>query len=160
EDAEGPECESPVVQIATNPAFHSGPNPLTNHDISGWECSSHVTFLTFPSDWTALAIATPLEGEIRPTPVCGNDIENPTIERCGSAYILIAGAGIVASAPNLSLTPVNSSSSAGPKHTHTVTANAHKEGKPIVGTTVGFTVGGTNGGVSGFCTNGKEEFDP
>ncbi len=160
EDEEGPECESPVVQIATNPAFHSGPNPLTDHDLSGWECSSHVTFLSFPSDWTALAIAIPLEGEIRPTPVCGNDIENPTIERCGSAYILAAGQGLSASAPNLSLSPTPSHSSAGPKHTHTVTANAHKEGKPIVGSVITFGVSGTNSGVSGFCTNGKEEFDP
>jgi len=160
EDEEGPECESPVVQIATNPAFHSGPNPLTNHDLSGWECSSHVTFLSFPSDWTALAIAIPLEGEIRPTPVCGNDIENPEIERCGSAYILAAGQGLSATSPNLSLSPAESHSSAGPKHTHTVTANAHKEGKPISGIVVTFGVSGVNGGVSGFCTNGKEEFEP
>ena len=159
EDEEGPECESPVVQIATNPAFHSGPNPLTDHDLSGWECSSHVTFLSFPSDWTALAIAIPLPEEIRPTPVCGNDIENTEIERCGSAYILAAGQGLSATAPNLSLSPTPSHSSAGPKHTHTVTANAHKGGEPIEGTVVTFGVSGTNGGVSGFCTNDKDEFD-
>jgi hypothetical protein len=158
EDPEGPECESPVVQIATNPAFHSGPNPLTNTDISGWECSSHVTFLSFPSDWTALAIATPLPEEIRPTPVCGNDIENPAIERCGSAYVLIAGQGIVAKAPNLSLEPETHSDTAGGQHT--VIANAHKDGKPIVGLTVNFVVTETNGGVSGTCTTTGGAADP
>jgi hypothetical protein len=159
EDPEEPNCVAPVYQIATNPAFHEGPNPLTNADITGWHCSSHVSFLSFPSDWTALAVVTPLEGEIRPTPVCGSDIEEPSVERCGSAYVLIAGKGILASAPNLSLTPVSHSSAAGPKHQHTVTANAHKEGKPIVGIPVSFVVTGTNEGVSGFCTTGKGEFD-
>jgi hypothetical protein len=158
EDPEGPECSSPVVQIATNPAFQAGPNPLTDSDISGWECSSHVTFLSFPSDWTALAIATPLPEEVRPTPVCGDDIENSAIERCGSAYVLIAGQGIVAKAPNLSLEPETHSDPAG--GTHTVVANAHKEGKPLVGLVVHFVVTETNAGVAGTCTTPGGAPDP
>jgi hypothetical protein len=137
--------------------FNSGPTKLTDADIEGWECSAHVSFLAFPSDWTALAITLPEPGEIRPAPVCGNDIESGE-PRCGQAYVLIAGQGIVAKAPNLSLTPEAGSSVAG--GTHTVTANVHKEGKPIVGSTVTFVVTELNAGVTGTCTTSSGAPDP
>ena len=152
-----PRCESPVVQIATNSVFNSGPTKLTDEDISGWECSSHVSFVSYPSDWTALAITIPVEGEVRPTPVCGSDIEGGE-ERCGQAYVLVAGRGIVAKAPNLTLEPETHSDAAG--GSHTVVAYAHKGTAPIVGIQVSFVVTETNAGVTGTCTTSAGAADP
>ncbi len=150
---ESPPCGGSVQQIAANPVFNEGPTKLLDSDIQGWECSDHVTFPTFPADWIPLAVATDTPSH----PTCGTDPETKA-EVCGEAYVLLSGRGIVAEAPNLSLTPPTGIDPAG--GTHTVTANTHKEGKPLVGLKVTFNVTERNAGVGGTCTTGAGAPDP
>lgn len=49
----GVPCVSAVAIVASHPAIAS----LTAADLSGWECSVHETFITFPPGFIALAIA-------------------------------------------------------------------------------------------------------
>ena len=65
----------------------------------------HETFPKFPADWTPLAIAT----DTPTKPTCGSDVDTGA-PKCGEAYILIAGSGIVVEAPNLSLDPADGTS--------------------------------------------------
>jgi hypothetical protein len=135
-----PPCGGSVALIASNPVFSS----LTDTDIEGWECSVHVAFPTYPTDWQALAVAT----DTATTPTCGTDPDTSTTA-CGEAYILVAGAGIVVTAPDLTLTPATNSDPAG--GTHTVTATVTQSGSPSSGQLVSFAVTGQNAGVSGTC---------
>ena len=73
---------------------------VAHEHVRGWGCSVHETFPTFPTDWTALAVAT----DVPTAPTCGTDVTSGEAE-CGEAYILISGSGIVVTAPNLSLDP-------------------------------------------------------
>jgi hypothetical protein len=148
-----PPCGGQVQQVAANPVFDTGETKLLDSDIQGWECSDHITFPTFPSDWFPLAVATDTASH----PTCGTDPETAK-EVCGEAYVVLAGEGIVAEAPNLTLTPKSESSPAG--GTHTVTANVHKEEKPVEGRVVTFTVTGQNAGATGTCTTGAGAPDP
>jgi len=148
-----PPCGGSVQQIAANPAFDEGETKLTDANIQGWQCSDHITFPTFPADWFPLAVAT----DTSEKPTCGTDPETKS-EVCGEAYVLVAGRGIVAEAPNISLTPPTGTSPAG--GTHIVTANVHKEGKPAAGQVVTFAITGQNAGVTGTCTTGAGEPDP
>lgn len=135
-----PPCGGSVQLIAANPAFAS----LTDTDIQGWECSDHITFPTFPTDWQPLAVATDT-----PThPTCGTD-PNSNTTACGEAYVLVAGRGLVVTAPDLSLTPATGSDAAG--GSHTVTATVTQSGAPLSGATVSFQVTGQNAGVTGTC---------
>jgi len=146
-------CGGEVAQIAENPTFDSGPTKLTDENIQGWECSTHVAFTHFPVDWNALAVTR----ETEHLPTCGIDPDTKE-EVCGEAYVLVAGEGIVAEAPNLSLEPKTGSDPAG--GTHTVTATVVKEAKAVPGTVVSFLVTGTNAGVSGTCTTSSGAPDP
>ncbi|HXR29136.1 MAG TPA: hypothetical protein VN772_06105 [Solirubrobacteraceae bacterium] len=148
-----PPCGGSVQQVAANPVFDTGESKLLDSDIQGWGCSDHVTFPTFPADWFPLAVATDTPSH----PTCGTDPETAT-EVCGEAYVLLAGRGIVAEAPNITLTPKTGSSPAG--GTHSVTAYVHKEEKPVVGTVVTFVVTGQNAGVTGTCTTSGGAADP
>jgi hypothetical protein len=148
-----PPCGGQVQQVAANPVFDTGETKLLDSDIQGWECSDHITFPTFPSDWFPLAVATDTASH----PTCGTDPETAK-EVCGEAYVVLAGEGIVAEAPNLTLTPKSESNPAG--GTHTVTANVHKEEKPVAERVVTFTVTGQNAGASGTCTTGAGAPDP
>src|SRR5262249_42177296 len=118
----------------------------------GWACSDHITFPGFPSDWNALAVATDTASH----PTCGTDPDTKE-EVCGESYVLVAGEGLVAEAPNLELSPKSGKDPAG--GTHTVTATVSKEGSPVSGVHVEFVIGGTNAGVSGTCTTGKGAAD-
>jgi hypothetical protein len=146
-------CGGNVSQIAENPTFDSGATQLTDENIQGWECSTHVAFTHFPVDWNALAVTR----ETEHTPTCGIDPDTKE-EVCGEAYVLVAGAGIVAEAPNLSLEPKAGSSPSG--GTHTVTATVTKEGAAVPGTVVDFVLTGVNVGVSGTCTTSTGAADP
>jgi hypothetical protein len=148
-----PPCGGSVQQVAANPVFDTGETKLLDSDIQGWSCSDHITFPHFPVDWFPLAVATDTPSH----PTCGTDPETAK-EVCGEAYVLLAGEGIVAEAPNLSLTPKSESNPAGGKHT--VLANVHKEEKPVVGSVVKFAVTGQNAGATGICTTGAGEPDP
>lgn len=148
-----PPCGGEVQQVAANPVFDTGETKLLDSNIQGWECSDHITFPTFPSDWFPLAVATDTPSH----PTCGTDPETAK-EVCGEAYVVLAGEGIVAEAPNLTLTPKSESNPAG--GTHTVTANVHKEEKPVAERVVTFTVTGQNAGATGTCTTGAGAPDP
>jgi hypothetical protein len=146
ENAEDVPCGGEVQQIAENPVFDTGATKLTDENIQGWSCSDHIAFPHYPTDWNALAVAT----DTPTKPTCGTDPETKE-EACGQAYVLVAGAGIVASAPNLALSPTTGSDPAG--GTHTVTATVSKNGAPVTSTVVNFLITGQNAGVSGTCTN-------
>ena len=135
-----PPCGGSVSLIAANPSF----SDLTTASLQGWGCSVHETFPTFRSDWSALAVATDTPSK----PTCGVD-PNTAAVACGEAYILIAGSGIVVASGSISVTPLDSTSSAGGDHT--VTANVTSGDDPLPGQTVDFTVTGQNAGVTGSC---------
>jgi hypothetical protein len=139
EDA-SPPCGGSVQLIASNPVFSS----LTDTDIQGWECSDHITFPTYPTDWQPLAVATDTSSH----PTCGTD-PNTGTTACGEAYVLVAGEGIVVTAPDLTLTPSSGSDPVG--GTHTVTATVTQSGAAVSGQTVSFDVTGQNAGVTGTC---------
>lgn len=148
-----PPCGGEVGQVAANPVFDTGTSKLLDGDIQGWGCSVHIAFPTFPSDFFPLAVDT--ETALKPT--CGTDPEAGE-EVCGEAYVLLAGEGIVAEAPNLTLTPKTETTPAG--GTHTVVAYVHQGETPLAEKVVTFTVTGQNRGVSGTCTTSAGAADP
>ena len=105
----------------------------------------HMTFPTFPTDWTALAIAT----DVPTAPTCGTDVDSGAA-RCGEAYVLIAGSGIVVEAPDLALTPLTAENPVGTTHTVTATVT-NPDDTPRSGVVVSFIVTGANAGASGTC---------
>lgn len=135
-----PPCGGSASLIASNPAFST----LSSGDLQGWYCSIHESFPTYPSDWSPLAIATDA-----PThPTCGNDVDTGAAA-CGEAYILIAGSGIVVSAPDISVTPTDQTLATG--GSATVTAHVEQDGSPLAGQAVTWTVTGQNAGATGTC---------
>lgn len=138
----GPPCGGSVSLIAAHPSFTS----LSTASLQGWGCSVHESFPTFPSDWSALAVATDT-----PThPTCGVD-PGTSLNACGEAYILVAGASIVVESKVISISPLTSTNPVGTDHT--VIANVHdKSGAPpVAGQHVDFTVTGQNAGATGTC---------
>jgi hypothetical protein len=137
-----PPCGGAVSLIASNPSF----TDLTTASLQGWSCSVHESFPTFPSDWSALAVAT----DTASTPTCGVDPDTG-MNACGEAYILIAGSSIVVESKVISVSPLDSTNPVGTSHT--VIANVHAEGgtPPVVGQLVTFTVTGQNAGATGSC---------
>lgn len=143
-----PPCGGSVAIVAANPVFSTAPTALTQNDIQGWGCSVHLTYPTFPSDFTALAVAT----DTATTPTCGTDPSTGGTA-CGEAYVILAGSGIVATAPDLALSPLTNTDPAGPANTHTVAATVTSSGSPVAGQAVSFAVsGGPNAGVTGSCS--------
>jgi uncharacterized repeat protein (TIGR01451 family) len=118
---------------------------LKSSDLQGWGCSVHESFPTFPTDWTALAIAT----DTATKPTCGKDVDTG-LTACGQAHVLIAGSGIVVEAPNLDLSPAADTNPTGTAHTVTATVR-DDEGVPVSGIDVTFVVTGVNGGAAGTC---------
>ncbi len=135
-----PPCGGSVSLIAANPDFAG----LTSADLQGWSCSDHETFPKFRDDWIPLAVAT--DTPSRPT--CGTEPSTGAAV-CGEAYVLIAGTGVVVTAPDISLTPTEATNPAGTSHT--VTATVTRAGSPVSGQTVSFTITGQNAGVAGVC---------
>jgi hypothetical protein len=135
-----PPCGGAVSLIASNPAF----SDLTTADLQGWGCSVHESWPTFPSDFSALAVAT----DTLTHPTCGTD-PSTGASACGEAYVLIAGAGIVVRSGEISLTPTTATNPPGTDHT--VTAHVTEGGLPAGGKTVTFTVTGQNAGATGTC---------
>ena len=137
-----PPCGGDVSLISNAAQFST----LTGSDLRGWGCSVHETFPTFPTDWSALAIAT----DVPSAPTCGNDVDSGE-RRCGEAYVLIAGSGIVSEAPDLKLDPVTDSNPVGTPHTVTATVS-NPDGSPRGGVLVSFVVTGANAGATGSCS--------
>lgn len=125
--------------IAANPEFTT----LTDANIEGWGCSAHVDFPTYPADWQPLAITQATGG-----PTCRTDVVSGTTI-CGDAYVLTAGAELVVTAPNLSLSPTSNSDTVG--GSHSVSATVTQSGSPASGDVVSFTLTGQNAGVPGTC---------
>ncbi|HET7567119.1 MAG TPA: HYR domain-containing protein [Gaiellaceae bacterium] len=134
-----PPCGGSASLIASNALIDT----VSSSDLQGWSCSIHESFPTYASDWSPLAIATDA-----PThPTCGNDVDTGAAV-CGEAYILVAGSGIVVTAPDISVDPTDQSPSGS---TATVTAHVEQGGSPLVGQTVTWTVTGQNAGAAGTC---------
>ena len=136
-----PPCGGDVSLISNAAQFST----LKSTDIRGWGCSVHESFPTFPTDWSALAIAT----DTATKPTCGNDVDTGAA-RCGEAYLLIAGSGITSTAPNLSLTPATATNPVGTPHTVTATVT-NPDKSPRSRVTVDFLVTGANAGATGTC---------
>ena len=161
-----PPCGGEVAQITTTAQFSTGPTKLLDSDIQGWGCSTHIAFKAFPADWFALGI----DLETEETPTCGADVEAPHEFVCGEAYVLLAGSGVSADAPDLTLTPKEGSDTAGGSHAVTATVVKEPEAKktpeeprktvPSAGTTVSFILTETNAGVAGTCTTPAGAPDP
>lgn len=164
--AHEPSCGQEVRQIGTNAAFNSGPTKLLDEDIQGWECSAHVSFSKFASDFVPIAITLPGTGVLAKTaaesPVCGSDIETGEAV-CGQAYVLAAGVGLTANSPGLKLEPLTGEAPEGGDHTVIATVTRPKqqipaarpfaevEREPVAATVVKFAVSGQNNGVKGTC---------
>ena len=135
-----PPCGGSVSLIASHPSFVD----LTTASLEGWNCSAHQSFPTFPTDWSALAVAT----DTTSRPTCGID-PNTAMNACGEAYILIAGVGIVVRSGSISLSPAEATN---PVDTdHTVTAHVTSGNAPLAGQVVTFSVTGQNAGALGIC---------
>ncbi|MCA1689665.1 MAG: hypothetical protein LC720_04245, partial [Actinobacteria bacterium] len=135
-----PPCGGAVSVIASNPSFAD----LTTASLAGWGCSVHESFPTFPTDWSALAVATDTPSH----PTCGVD-PSTGASACGEAYILIAGSSIVVVSSSIAVTPTDATNPAGTDHT--VTAHVTSDGAPVADQTVMFTVTGLNVGATGTC---------
>ncbi len=137
-----PPCGGNVSLIAAHPAF----TDLTTTSLQGWGCSVHESYPTFPTDWSALAVAT----DTATTPTCGVD-PGTGLNACGQAYILVAGSAIVVESKVISVTPLDSTNPVGTDHT--VVANVHAIGgtPPVAGQLVDFSVTGQNAGATGTC---------
>jgi hypothetical protein len=138
---QSPPCGGSVSLISNAAQFST----LHTSNLQGWSCSVHMAFPTFPTDWSALAIAT----DTTDHPTCGNDVDSGAAA-CGEAYILIAGSGVTSTAPNLSLTPLTATNPVGTTHTVTATVTT-AAGGPSAGVHVTFLVTGANAGASGVC---------
>ncbi|MBI4888917.1 MAG: HYR domain-containing protein [Acidobacteria bacterium] len=133
-------CGGSVSLVASEPSF----TDLTSSSLQGWSCSVHETFPTFPTDWSALAVAT----DSATKPVCGVD-PNTGASACGEAYILIAGSSVVVASGSISVSPLDATNPVGTSHT--VTAHVTSGGSPLAGQVVTFTVTGQNAGAPGTC---------
>jgi hypothetical protein len=137
-----PPCGGAIAIIASNAMF----SDLEDADLEGWGCSVHETYPTFPTDWSALVVAT----DTPTAPTCGTD-PNTGQSACGEAYVLLAGGGVVTAAPNISLTPLTATNPVNTTHTVTATVT-NGDGSPLVGQLVSFVVTGANAGASGTCS--------
>ena len=136
----GAPCGGSVSLIASEPSFAT----LTTATLQGWGCSVHEAYPTFPSDWSALAVAT----DTATKPTCGID-PGDSLSHCGQAYILISGSSIIVLSGSISVTPLTGTN---PAFTdHTVTAHVTAGGSPLVGQVVTWTVTGQNAGAVGTC---------
>ena len=140
-----PPCGGSVSLIATEPAFVT-PDLLTTASLQGWGCSVHESWPTFPSDWSALAVAT----DTPTKPTCGVD-PNTGLSACGQAYILIAGSSIVVTSGSISISPLDATNPVGTLHTVTAHVSDAVSHAPIAGQAVTFTITGVNVGVAGVC---------
>ena len=135
-----PPCGGSVALIGSNAAFAK----LHTVDLAGWGCSVHTTYPTYPTDWHALAVAT----DTPTKPSCGID-PSTKLKACGEAYVLVAGFGLIATAPDMTVTPLKGTGTIGNTTTATVTV-AHLK-VPQKGVHVFITVSGANTGATGVC---------
>ncbi len=114
-------CYNNVRIVASHPALVG----LTDANLSNWGCSVHEAFVTWPSDFTVLAIAAGIGSAY--TAADGTK---------GTPYILARGEGL--SASDISLTPASASNPVG--SSHTLKALVTRGGSALSGQNVTFTV--------------------
>jgi hypothetical protein len=124
-------CGANVAKVANHPALAT----LTASSLSGWGCSVHESFNTWPSDFDVLAIA--LDGANTYTAPDGTK---------GTPYVLARGEGLVV-VSDIQIAPGTQSLTV--NQPATLTATVKSNGNPVVGTTVTFTaVDGPDAGAS------------
>jgi hypothetical protein len=150
-------CDGNVAIVA-----QSGPTSgVTDDDLSGWSCSVHEFFSTYPSDYSPLALAT---DSVIPQVYCANDVGSGTTPTlvCGSPYVLVSGS--VAISSDISLSPPTGNAPAGTSWVVTATVvDSSKTGSPpVAGAKVTFSVdSGPDQGQTGTGTtdaSGKTTF--
>ena len=117
---QGTSCDDDVHITASHPAIAG----LTDEGLSGWGCSTHESFDSFPATFAPLAMAVQEDGVY----------VAPDGTR-GEVYIIARGVEVFRA---LTLTPETAENPVGT--THTVTANFTLNGAPVVGQEVVFTV--------------------
>lgn len=128
-------CGATVDKVADHPALSA----LTASSLSGWGCSVHETFTSWPSDFDVLAIA--LDGGGTYTAPDGNH---------GTPYVLARGKGLVV-VSDIQLTPATDNKVI--NGTEAITATVKSNNVAVSGTTVTFTVvDGPNAGKTATAT--------
>jgi hypothetical protein len=129
-------CYNDAHIVATHPALAG----LTDADLSGWGCSVHESFDTWPGDYTVLAMARNFGSTFTAS--------DGTV---GEPYILASGTGLH-SFP-LSLDPLAQNASTGSAATVTATLLDGSTGLPVTGQAIAFRVeSGPNAGTAGKCS--------
>jgi len=120
--ARGVGCYNNAYITASHPALDG----LTNANLSGWSCSIHNGFDSWPADFEVLAIGRGI----------GAYFTAPDGTQ-GVPYILARGEGLIVIS-DISLAPLSATGVVGT--THTVTATVLVDESPAVGVLVTFTV--------------------
>ena len=127
------DCYNQVHIVRTHPAMAT----LTDAALSGWDCSVHEGFQSWPSDFDVLAMA---EG-------AGTTYTGPDLST-GAPYILVRGEGLLPVTNRMTLTPVVASNPTNSEHT--VCAKVVTNGMAAKGVNVSFNItSGPNVGTSG-----------
>lgn len=131
------QCYNTVHIVATHPAFAG----LTDSYMSGWSCSVHEVFDSWPGDFQVLAIAKDY-----------NSVFTASDGTVGAPYVLASGSGLH-SFP-LSLDPLAQNASTGSDVTVTAKLLDGSTGLPVTGQAIAFRVeGGPNAGAAGKCSS-------
>ena len=130
------QCYNTVHIVATHPAFAG----LTDNYMSGWSCSVHEVFDSWPGDFQVLAIAKDY-----------NSVFTASDGTVGAPYVLASGSGLH-SFP-LSLDPLAQNASTGSAVTVTAKLLDGSTGLPVTGQAIAFRVeSGPNAGTAGKCS--------
>lgn len=130
------QCYNTVHIVATHPAFAG----LTDSYMSGWSCSVHEVFDSWPGDFQVLAIAKDY-----------NSVFTASDGTVGAPYVLASGSGLH-SFP-LSLDPLAQNATTGSAVTVTAKLLDGSTGLPVTGQAIAFRVeSGPNAGTAGKCS--------
>ena len=124
-------CYNDAHIIATHPALDG----LTDGSLSGWSCSVHEAFDSWPADFTVLAMARDFGAAFT-----GSD------GSVGTPYILASGTGL-RSFP-LSITPTRAEATIGTTHTVTATLLDAATRNPVSGVLLRAMAADASGGIS------------
>jgi len=130
------QCYNDAHIVATHPAFAG----LTDSYMSGWSCSVHEVFDSWPGDFQVLAIARDY-----------NSTYTASDGTVGAPYVLASGSGLH-SFP-LSLDPLGQTADVGSSATVTAQLLDDATAAPVSGQVLSFRVaGGPNAGRTGTCS--------
>ena len=125
--------------ITCPPGSPAGCDPLTDTDLSGWSCSVHEAFDTWPADYVVLAMARGI----------GEEVFTATDGTRGTPYILARSESL--RTRGLSMTPVSDTNPTTTEHTLTAELRDPEE-NPVAGSLIGFRIiAGPNTGATGTC---------